>query len=298
MTARFYRLLTLALFIGLASRGVAQDDKASEQKKTAMENLNKAGLKKVSFGETTGLILFSSLPETKTKTMADAAEKVLKFAKTALKVEDKDTLWPGKLSVVVLGDQREFASYVRAVTQQRPDGKDWFRINVRGDQPTAAVVIEGFEKLKDSELTSTVSAVVAAAVLNSRAGTSSTTGNLPEWMQTGFGKTMVARSTGGTALTEFRTKSKSVVVGTKSKASPVKLDDLWSVKSKEVDIAAQSFVEYMVYGMDADKFLSFAKAFKLTEQGMQPMIEGALMAVEWKLEEVNLGWRVWVSKQK
>lgn len=296
MLTRLLLLIGLTLAAGPA-RG-ADDDKAVEaQKAAATANLTKAGLKKVATVETANLIVVSSLTEAKAKGMADAAQKVFTFARTALKLEEKDAIAPGKLTVVVLGDPREYSSYIRIVTQARPDGKDWFSINTRGDTPTASIVLENGDKLKDAEAQATVSGIVAAALLNKKAGTNSTTGPLPEWVQLGFGKLMVAKAAGGAAMTDYRTKSKALVTG-KAK-TVVRAADVWGgVKFKDSDLAAASLVEYMMYGTEGDKFFQFVAAFKPDETTAAPTVASALAAAEWKPDALEVGWKIWASKQK
>jgi hypothetical protein len=287
-----------AVLLGLAFAATAQDDKASATQKSAVTaNLTKAGFKNLASAETRNLQLLSSLNESRTKAIGDAAQKVYTFAHKALKLDDM--LWPGKLTLVVLADAREFSAYVRVVTQMRPDSKDWFTINVRGDVPTAAIFVEVGEKTKDAELSVPVSMIVAAALLNKKAGTSPTTGSLPEWVQLGFGKLMVVKSAGGTALTDYRTKVKSAVVGTKSKPAPSRLTDVTGgLKSKDSEILAASIVEYMMYGIEGDKFSAFAAGFKPNEMVAEPTVESAFAGVEWKMNEFEIGWKVWHSKQK
>ncbi|QEL19671.1 hypothetical protein [Limnoglobus roseus] len=273
------------------------DKKVESQKAAATANLSKAGLKKVATVETANLLVISSLPEAKTKPLAEAAQKVFTFSRAALKLDEKEELWPGKLTVVVLADSREYTSYIRVATQQRPDGKDWFSINTRGETPTASVFVDLDGKPKDADVQATVSAIVAATLLNKKAGTNTTTGPLPEWAQIGFGKVMVARSVGGAALSDYRSKSKALLTG--KKAAPVRIADVWGgVKTKDSDLAAASLVEYMLYGTEGDKFFAFVAGFKPTETVAMPTIDSALEAAGWKWDNLEVGWKVWASKQK
>ncbi len=285
------------LVAGIAMSATAQDDKASGQKSAVTASLNKAGLKKLATAETKNLQVISSLSESRAKAIAESAQKTFVQAHKALKLDEM--LWPGKLTIVVVGDPREFTSYVRVVTQSRPDPKDWFTINVRGDVPSAAIFVEAGEKTKDSELSGPVSMIVAAALLNKKAGTSPTTGSLPEWVQLGFGKLMHVKTVGGAALADYRTKAKAAVVGTKSKPAPSRLEHVTGgVKSKDFEILAASVVEYMMYGIEGDKFFAFAAGFKPNEMVAEPTVESAFMGVEWKMAEFEIGWKVWHSKQK
>jgi hypothetical protein len=290
--------LALALVAGLVLPSAAQDDKATANQKTAVTaNLTKAGMKKLVTAETKNIQVISSLSESRAKAIAEAAQKNFAFAHKSLKLDEM--IWPGKLTLVVLGDPREFTSYMRVVTQTRPDPKDWFTINVRGDVPTAAVLVEAGEKTKDAELGATASTIVAAALLNKKAGTSPTTGSLPEWVQLGFGKVMVVKCAGGAAMSDYRSKAKSAVVGTKSRPAPSRLADVTGgVKTKDGEILAASVIEYMMYGIEGDKFFAFAAGFKPNEMVAEPTVDSAFAGVEWKMNEFEIGWKVWHSKQK
>lgn len=289
----------LAALVGCGAALAADDKKLDAQKAAATANLDKAGIKKLATAETADLLVLSSLPEAKAKAFADAGQKTFAAARTALKLDPKDALWPGKLTVVVLSGNREFTSYVRVVTQQRPDTQVWFSINVRGDAPTAAVLVENNEKPKDPEAQAAVTTVIAAALLNKKAGTGPTTGSLPEWVQLGFGRLMTAKTAGGSAWTDYRAKSRALVVGTKSKPPTIRMAALWGgEKSKDADLVAASLVEFMLYGVEGDKFFAFLTAFKPDDNRPTPSVEAAFDAVEWKMDAVEVGWRVWASKQK
>lgn len=291
-------ILATTIVLVVVIPALAQDDTATAKQKSAtMANLAKAGLKTIASAEAKDVQVLTSLSESRAKAFADAGQKTYLFAQKALKLDDK--LWPGKLTLIVLGDPREYSSYVRVVTQSRPDPNSWFTINIRGDVPTAVVVLNMDSKPKDAELNATVSTIIAAALLNKKAGTGPTTGTLPEWLQIGFGKLMVLKNTGGTTWSDYRTKSKAVVVGTKSKPSPVRLTEfLNGVKFKDSDIVATSLVEYMMYGIEGDKFFAFASGFKPSENAEMPTIASVFEAVEWKMDAFEISWKIWLSKQK
>jgi hypothetical protein len=272
---------------------------AADAKTTAIGNLEKAGLMKPSTAETADLIVIGPHSETKLKTLAEAAQKVFTVARKELKAEAKDALWPGKLLVVVVPDRRQFSLYQFEATKKRPEKDEWFAVDVRGDQPTTAVVVEKGEKAKDSDWQTSLSVVVAVAVLNKKAGTGGMAGSLPEWVQTGFAKLMAVKAGGSSAMADFRTKSRAAVNGTSSKPVNVKLADLWgAVKVKDPEIVSASAIEFMLSGGDADKFLRFASGFKLTAQGEAPTPWAALEAGDWKPDEFDLAWKLWLKKAK
>jgi hypothetical protein len=110
---------------------------------------------------------------------------------------------------------------------------------------------------------------------------------------------MVAKATGGTTLSDYRAKSKLAAVGTKAKPSQVLLETLWSgTKAKESEFAAASFVEYMIFGQDVEKFVKFAVGTKPMENGEPASLWSALEAAEWKADQIDLAWKTWASKAK
>src|SRR6516162_4221546 len=95
--------------------GISQEDaKAVEKQKSAAESaLKSAGVAKPNHAEAGDLLVYSTLPEPKTKAVAEAAQRTFTFAKKTLNFDDKETYWPGKLTVYVLPDWRTYSDVLR-----------------------------------------------------------------------------------------------------------------------------------------------------------------------------------------
>ena len=298
------RMLALAAILAIVGVASARDDEdkkaAIEQKKVAMGFLKKASIDKIATAETENIQLFTTYPEAKAKTLADSAQKVAMFARKTLKFEEATKLWKGKLTVYVFADPRTLGAFYRTVEQKKIERDTWFAVNSRIDPTYAMIGIDRGDKATDAEITNDVSTIVAATVLNKKAGTGPTTGSLPDWLQIGFGRAMVLRGdTKPTALSIYKAKVKTLVAGSKTKPSSVRANELWEgEKSKDYDLVAASFVEYLVYGPESEKFASILSNFKPTATGAQPTFAAILTELEWKPESLDSGWKKWVTTGK
>jgi hypothetical protein len=111
---------------------------------------------------------------------------------------------------------------------------------------------------------------------------------------------MQAKTAGGTALSEYRSKSRLAVVGTKTKPSTITVANLYEgIKSKEGELAAMNFVEFLLVNQpEAEKLVKFATATKPDETGRATELWGALESIEMKADTIDLQWKVWASKAK
>ena len=304
MNAFSVRMLALAALLAVVGAASAQDDEDKEasvkQKKDAIGFLKKAAIDKIATAETENIQLFTTYPEAKAKTFAESAQKVAMFARKTLKFEDATKLWKGKLTVYVFSDPRTLGAFYRAVEQKKLERDSWFAVNSRNDPTYAMIGIDRSEKATDTEISNDVSTIVAATVLNKKAGTGPTTGSLPDWLQIGFGRAMVLRGDSKlTAGSAYKAKVKTLVAGSKTKPSAVRANELWEGdKSKDYDLIAASFVEYLVYGPEAEKFASILSNFKPTATGEQPTFAAILTELEWKPESLDSGWKKWVATGK
>jgi len=304
MNAFSVRMLALAALLAVVGAASAQDDEDKEasvkQKKDAIGFLKKAAIDKIATAETENIQLFTTYPEAKAKTFAESAQKVAMFARKTLKFEDATKLWKGKLTVYVFSDPRTLGAFYRAVEQKKLERDSWFAVNSRNDPTYAMIGIDRSEKATDTEISNDVSTIVAATVLNKKAGTGPTTGSLPDWLQIGFGRAMVLRGDSKlTAVSAYKAKVKTLVTGSKTKPSAVRANELWEGdKSKDYDLIAASFVEYLVYGPEAEKFASILSNFKPTATGEQPTFAAILTELEWKPESLDSGWKKWVATGK
>jgi hypothetical protein len=283
-------LILLAAFL-LPATVFAQDAEVKAQKAAAVENMKRAGVDKPAAVETTGLLVYSSLTEGKTKPIADTAQKAFDAAKKALKFDDKDKPWAGRLTVYVLADRKEYASFVRLVESRKPEADETWAVQVRGAEPYAAVGAK-----TETALAGEAAAGVAVALLDQKAGASSATFTLPSWLHTGFGRAIAVRQN-PRALDDHRAKVKALFA--KNKLGTFAAAQVWSTeKLKDADTYATSLVEYLVFGADEGKFAKFLGGYKPGENQPEPTTANALEAANWTPEALDTAWKTWVVKGK
>ncbi len=298
--ARIGRYVLVVLIVLLSTRSsVAQDDpKAAteKQKQSIVANFTKLKIPKPFVAETDGLIVYSPLPENRVKSLSENLQKVFTFAKANLKFEATEKLWPGKLSVVVFSDPRQLDFYLRTIEQVKPERDNWYMLNIRSELPVVLVCPERASKSTDTELTNDVGTLVSMALLNKKGGTAT----LPIWVQMGYGRiTSIRADSKMSTLANYRAKAKVVVVGSRTKPAPVRLDDVWSgAKNAESELVWTSLLDYMAYGPGAENFPKFLNGFRPGENGAEGSVMAALESAEWKSEELELAWKRWVLTGK
>jgi hypothetical protein len=290
-------IVLLALFIPAVVK--AEDDPKvnGKQKSAAESTLKAAEVSKPGHAETADLLVYSTLPEAKTKAVAEAAQRTFTFAKKTLAFDDKETYWPGKLTVYVLPDWKAYTDLLRPLAQRKPEKGEVAVTDVRVDTPYVAVGAELGERPTDADVKSAAGTWVAAVLLNKKAGMANTTDKLPEWLQLGFGRAAHLRAENNTAkLTAYRTKAKALAVGSKTRYA-AKLSDAWAgSKDKDYDTLVTSVADYLAFGPYAEKFPTVLTGLKPTETQINPTIQTAFAAAEWKEADVEAAWRVWVVK--
>jgi hypothetical protein len=292
------RVAALVLVVSVGSVGYSKDETAVEKQKTkAAEVLKQGGVAKPGQFETGDLLVYSSLPDTKTKAVAEAAQKTFALAKKTLSIDDKDIFAAGKLTVYVVPDWKGYAELLRPLAQRKPDKGEVMVANLRVETPYVAVGSDLGEKPTDADVQQAAATWVAAVLLNKKAGMANTTERLPEWLQLGFGRAAYLRAENNAAkLTAYRTKAKALAVGSKTRL-PSKLTDAWAAgKEKDYDTLVTSVADFLAFGPDGFKFPTVLTSLKPTETNMNPTIQTAFAAVEWKESDVETYWRAWVVK--
>lgn len=289
------RLTVIAL--ALSSAVAAAGDKPEVVKKqlaTATANVKAAKLT-VAHAETDHLLVFAPGTEDKAKSAAATFEKAYTSAAKSLKVGADEKLWTGKLAVYVLPETRQFRGFLLEALKRAPQGRESYVFELRRDDPFVAAGTGLGEKPSDAEVTAEAAGLVAAAVLTAKGGTAT----FPDWLLRGFGRAAHLRADGGaTRLSAFRTKVKGLY--TKTRGAPFKPAVVYDpmATGPDVDTLTTSFVEYLAFGPEAEKFPKVVQALKPSEEAPNPTVATALAAVEWTPEAIEAGWKKWVMTGK
>jgi hypothetical protein len=289
--SRTPRLLLAALALAAGSAAAADEraDAAKEQKATAEANLKQANLT-AAHVETDDLLVYATLPEEKAKPLAAAAQKAHATAVKALKVEAPDKLWPGKLTLYVFTEPRQYRVFALLALKQSVRNQETYRFDVRGDTPAVLDGLTAGEKPTAEQLVTDAATLTAAAVLSRQAGAGAV---VPEWLLLGFGKAAYLRSEGNaTRLAAQKGRVRSYYTKTRGAAFTLKaLAD----GEGETDLVGFSLAEYLAFGPEAAKFPTLLGALKPSDDVPMPTVESALGAVDWKWDAMENAWRKWVT---
>lgn len=299
MFAQRLTLLVLAtLFVGpLSAFTDEQSDAVKQQKELAKANLKSAKLT-MGTGESESLLVFTPYPDEKVQTLATNLQKTYASALKALKYDATDPPYTGKLTVMIFTDPKLYKTFALVAQKRSMKPKETHDFQLRGDTPSMTLLAGSSGKPTEATVTAEAAKLVAAALLNNKAGTTTAYAGLPTWLETGFGNAVYLRAEGNTAkLAAHKAKIRSL--NSKTSGTALQLKYLWSdTDTPDLDTVTTSFAEYLVYGPGADKFASILSAFKPAEGNDSPTIETAFAAVEWKMPDVEQGWRKWVASSK
>jgi hypothetical protein len=280
--------LAFALML-IGAMPVAADEASEKLKKAAAANLAKAEVTKTATVETDSLIVCSTLPEAKTKALADQLQKVHALGRKVLQFEEKDDIWKGKLTVYYLPETKAYKNFVRSVAQSRPDESYFF--SLRSDPPFVVESAGGSEKATEPEQFGEAGSHIAAALLVNKGGTGTT---FPEWVKGGLGRAISLRAEGPTSKRygNYKAASRRVVLGG---GKGVPISEVWEGKGKDSEVLATSLMDYIAFGPGQSNFLKFINGFRPTENNQSPGVPQALEAAMWKQETLEAAWKKWVQ---
>lgn len=267
-----FRLLSLAAMVLISSSALYADDKSemlAKQKAAADENWKKMEFgKSASTAETPNFLIYSRLPEAKTKALAAGLDKLFATAGKALKYSDKERPWPGKLVVYVVPDRNDFVSFMRKIVKKSPGEDDTSFSEVRGDD---AMIVVGAPKADQIEPEEQAKRELATMLLKKKMAA----GEPPAWVSIGFANASIHRAA---------TKSRVTV----RPPAGVPLNYLWmdGANPKVLSNYATYVVDYLAYGPMADSFDTFVGALRPGENGMAPGMKEVLESI--KMNEMTL----------
>lgn len=288
-------LAVLAVVTAFSPIAVAQEkdkDKpapptAERQMEFAAEALKKSDVKDGRVAETSRLILATSLPEAKAKTLAESLEKVYAVASKALKFDPADE--KVKLVVYTFTDLDQYRQFKRSVVKERPDEGETASHDVKRDDPYVAVSGRRGEKSPNFE--SLAAGEVCRALLAKKGGNA----RLPEWMKSGFARAVQMRtdpkSVGGDRAAVARLAPR---LPKGAKGTPV-ADKAWAGEGKERDLIAASLMDFLTFGPGSEKLGNLLSALVPTAAIDEPTFAAALTG-DWTLEDLDRAWRDWIAK--
>jgi hypothetical protein len=260
-----------------------------KQKAAVAANLKKAGFARPTIVESRHFIVATTLSEAKAKTLGTAYDRVAPMARKALKFDDKDDAWKGKLAIYYLPEGSDFKTFVRSVLVSQPKGVHY---SLGSDEPFVVDPADGPANSPEVDQIASAAAVIASAYLKARVSGA----DLPEWILGGFGRVTAMRAEGLSSKRYVAHRSATRSLATKG-ARPT---DLWSESPPaSADVLANSFAEYLVYGPGAANFSKLIGGLKTDEDGNPPNVQVAFETAGWKdLAMLETAWRKWAMSPR
>jgi len=236
--------------------------------------------------ETKNLIVFSTLPADKLKSIGDGLERQFATAVSALKFDDTDKNWTGKLGVYVFADRDEYGTFMSKVEKRSVERDEAVFVKGSGDNIYVAVTI-GRGKI-NPDLEREAQLQLANALLSRKTGTAV---KLPIWVTDGFGRAVLFRAVPLKYAGE-RGRMRSV-------ASKKPMKEVWSDEpNDDTYLVSTSFMDYLAFGPEKAKFVDFLKGMAPAEGKKGPDVNDAFEAAKIDGKKIEAAWHKWASSGK
>lgn len=279
MKTLHFGVIIATLFAASSLTADEKDDGLAKQKEVAGELWKKMEFtKEPTLVESKNFLLYSRLPEARTKSLSGTLEKHLATLHKALKFEATESVWKGKLAVFVLPDRSDFVSFIRKSQKRSPrDGEVTFG-TIAGNEPLL-VIGEPDQPRQTPENLATYE--LAVSLLKRKMGA----GEPPDWVADGLVRATAYR----VANPGLKTR------GFKAPVAP--FSTLWSEQaSPELRSSYAAYVvDYLVYGPGADLLSNFLSAIRPGENGATPSGDAIFKTLtgDWATFEVYA--RKWIK---
>jgi len=237
--------------------------------------------------ETPHFFLASTLEENKLRPMTATLEKLVSVVRSPLGLAPGEVPWKGKLAICYLPEPRDFRTFVREILQQQPERVHYV---LDGDTPLLVTSGQAVGAATEAERQQVVLTQVAQAFLQAKLPRAA---QLPFWLTGGFGRVCLWRAEGlkSPRYTQYRKQVVQLI-----RENRLKPSDLFSQELPErpgVRVLAESFVEFLAFGPQADKFPTLLSSLRPDENGQVPGVAAVLERLGLPLGPLEQEWRDW-----
>ena len=289
------RPLVLLVMMALLAHSHAQDTKEEKgdlpsellKQKTFLESAKKDFFPKAIVQETKNLWVVSLLPAEKSKSLADTLEKQFTLANTALKIEDVDKNWMGKLGVLLFPERSDYTQFMVKVDKRGlPDSGESSFIQNSGTMAYVAVTMGRGQVGVDLERKAAIE--LAASMLARKAGGKP---QFPSWLSDGFGRAVLYRAFPQKYAAERATMRKLARARSSS--------EIWGEEWKDdTYLLSVGFVDYLAFGPEKAKFADFIKSFIPGEGNEKPTVTQAFENAMIDEKMVENAWKRWMLSSR
>ncbi|MEJ5275962.1 MAG: hypothetical protein WHU94_08640 [Thermogemmata sp.] len=256
-----------------------------KQKEQLKGHLAKVKISGVHVVETPHFLFASTLEGGKVQAMQGPLEKLVPVARSALALPGDEMPWAGKLAICYLPEPRDFRTFVREVLREQPE-RVHYRLNA--EAPLLVTSGQAIGAATEAERQQVVLAQVAEAFLRGRYPQS----QFPAWLTCGFGRVCLLRADGlkSPRYAAYRKQVLQLIRENRLKPS----DLLGEQLPERGEVLANSFVEFLAFGPEANNFPALLSGFRPDENGQVPSAVALLERLGLVGTAFEERWRNWV----
>jgi len=200
-----------------------------------------------------------------------------------------DEIFPGKLTVYLMPEPKDFDSYLRRIEKIRVSSEEVGYVNANDDK--LRVAVSPPRAKGDPEVNVQAAQQAAIAILQRKVGVRNP---LPIWFSHGFGRATYYRAGGASdraVIAERRNASKWATMNKRN------IQDTWNggATGEEANALAAGTMDFLAYGPGKSKFLGIVDGFKPDENGRPKTFDQALQAVELTPMGINPNWQRFIK---
>jgi hypothetical protein len=280
------------LTIGVTATVTAQPEIRRQQILTEAY-LKQSGIRQPAAVETDGLRLVGSISNEQAEVLAASLQRIYQSSRAALNYRADDSLWTGKLTVVVVSDPQQFNAIYQRLAGEPPAAGQTSAFNTEGDIPYLIISPPPNLRPGDFDPSRTAAELMAAAVLNQRAGTP---GTLPAWLTVGFAEGMIARAAEDPrAMSVHRNAMRNAVLRERTTV----LADAWTgPRTPGNNLVSAAFIEYLMARTTPAQFDRFLAAFQQREGQPPPTLDAVLRTLPLSRVSMETDWKIWAAQQR
>ncbi len=190
--------------------------------------------------------------------------------------------WPGKLTVFLLPDAKNYPKMIRVIERRKADDDEHGSIQTEGQLPHVCVCPSKVPG--DLGVDAAACIYMCEVLLEARAKV-----KLPEWLSEGFGRATTLHILGSTALGNDR-RAAAAILNNKNGAKSA--NDVFNnnLKAEENPYLRASLVDYMAYSGRTAKFIPFLEGFRDDEKGNPGSINSALANAKLMEQDLTKNW--------
>jgi hypothetical protein len=236
---------------------------------------------KVPLHESAHFLVVGTLPGKSSALIAESLETAYVKACKALELDKDPGPWPGKLTIFLLHEAKEYSQLVRLAQRRKPDEDEHGSRSIDGTIPH--IVACPHKAAGELGVPGTACTQMVALLMEYKLKGQ----QVPAWLGEGFGRATALHVFASGTLAAERRKAAAFITKNNRTASDV-IDN--NLKAEETPVLRFSLADYLAYSGKTGKFLPLLQGFGLDAKGNPGNLDAALKSANLTREELNNNW--------